>query len=90
MKRSVLDVPAEEIRRRFRNNRRQDVRAAVAAILAARCRFLESVQEKPPIELPEGGLIVFAPEAVHRMTLQGLTVVPGLPAVLGDKHVVPL
>lgn len=41
----------------------------------AQFRYLESEQCEPPIELNNGGLIVFGPNVVHRMSLGGLTIV---------------
>ena len=38
------------------------------------------------MKLEKGGLIFFAPEVVHKMTLGGLTVVLELPGVVDDKE----
>ena len=37
------------------------------------------------IDLPHGGVLVFGPGVVHRVTLGGLTIVIEVPAVEGDK-----
>ncbi len=53
--------------------------------MGARYRFLESEHEEESIHLPQGGVIVFGPEVVHKAELQGFTIVLELPAIAGDK-----
>ena len=55
------------------------------ARLTARYRYLESTTEEEPIELPDGGIIVFGPGVVHSVELGGLTIVLEFPAVANDK-----
>lgn len=38
-----------------------------------------------PVTLPNGGVLVFAPDAVHKVSLTGFTVIIELPAVAWDK-----
>ena len=43
--------------------------------LSAEFRYLEEAQSREPIELKNGGLILFGPNVVHKVRLGGLTIV---------------
>lgn len=53
--------------------------------MTARYRILGRENEEDPIELSEGGVIVFGPEVIHAVFLKGLTIVLEFPAVTDDK-----
>ena len=52
--------------------------------IGAEYRLLNDVECKS-VHLESGGMIIFAPEVVHKMQLGGLTVVIEVPAVANDK-----
>jgi hypothetical protein len=52
--------------------------------MSAEFRYLEDPRRQPPIELKNGGAIIFGPGVIHKVRLGGLTLVIGI-ASISDK-----
>lgn len=57
--------------------------------LSAVFRYIEEAKCRA-LELAKGGVMIFGPEVVHRVTLGGMTMVIEVPSVSADKVVAPL